>query len=248
MSLTDGAAGVEPAAELDPDPGPPSPRAAGADPAAGTASDPDDPDGVIVLPWWNNPVNLIAIAIGLILVIGSLGWVLGNNHAQPDPNTVDVGFLQDMRWHHEQATTISFAYLGDKDTDPALYEVAQEIVVGQELEIGLMVQLLRDFGKAEANETDVGMAWMGDPVPIDRMPGMASDADIDTLGTLSGPAADQMFVQLMVAHHRGGISMADDAAIHANEKSVRDLATSISGNQAEEITEMQQLLASSKTT
>jgi uncharacterized protein (DUF305 family) len=232
VSSTEGAAGVEPPAELDPD----------------DLDDPDDPDGVIVLPWWNNPVNLIAIAIGLILVIGSLGWVLGNNHAQPDPNNVDVGFLQDMRWHHEQATTISFAYLGDAGTDPALYEEAQEIVVGQEEEIGLMVQLLRDYGKPEANETNVGMAWMGEPVPIDSMPGMASDAEIDTLGSLSGAAADQMFVKLMVAHHQGGITMANYAATHANEKSVRDLAASISGNQAEEITEMQQLLASTATT
>ena len=70
-----------------------------------------DDDDVIVLSWWHNPVNLIVMGIGLILVIGALGWVLGNNHAQPDPNDVDVGFLQDMHWHHDQAVQMALIYL-----------------------------------------------------------------------------------------------------------------------------------------
>jgi uncharacterized protein (DUF305 family) len=208
----------------------------------------NDDDEVVVLPWWYNPINLIAIAVGLILVIGSLGWVIGENHALPDPNRVDVGFLQDMRWHHEQAVEMSFAYLADAGTDPALYLEAQEIIVGQNLEIGLMVQLLRDFGKPETNETDTAMAWMGEPTPLDRMPGMATPADIDKLATLSGAAADQLFVQLMIAHHQGGIHMADYAATNANEKAVRQLAAQISSSQRDEISEMQQLIASTSTT
>ncbi|MEO5901900.1 MAG: DUF305 domain-containing protein, partial [Ilumatobacteraceae bacterium] len=204
-------------------------------------------DDMIVLPWWNNPVNLVAIALGLILVMGSLGWVLGNNHAQPDPNATDVGFLQDMRWHHEQAVLMSFIFISDSGVDRALYQQAQEIIVGQNLEIGQMVELLRSFGKPEAAETDTGMAWMGEPTPLDQMPGMATDGDLDTLGTLSGAAANKMFVDLMVAHHQGGIHMADDATTHANESDVRDLASSISGSQAEEIIELQQLLVASQT-
>ena len=116
----------------------------------------DDDDEVIVLPWWHNPVNLIVIGIGLILVIGALGWVLGNNHAQPDPNDVDVGFLQDMHWHHDQAVQMALIYLSITGTDPALRQAAEEILVGQNQEIGLMIQMLRDFGKADTNETDTG--------------------------------------------------------------------------------------------
>jgi uncharacterized protein (DUF305 family) len=205
----------------------------------------EDDDEVVVLAWWHNPVNLVVIAIGLILVVGALGWVLGNNHAQPDPNDVDVGFLQDMHWHHDQAVQMALIYLSDTGIDPALRQEAQEILVGQNQEIGLMIQMLRDFGKPETNETDTGMAWMGDPHPLESMPGMASEVQLDALGQASGAAADQLFVQLMVAHHQGGIHMADHAAQHANESSVRDLARQISGGQAEEITEMQQLLAAS---
>ena len=204
-----------------------------------------DDDDVIVLSWWHNPVNLIVMGIGLILVVGALGWVLGNNHAQPDPNDVDVGFLQDMHWHHDQAVQMALIYLSDTGTDPALRQAAEEILVGQNQEIGLMIQMLRDFGKADTNETDTGMAWMGDPTPLDSMPGMATEAQLDQLGQASGAEADQLFVQLMTAHHQGGIHMADDAAQHANESQVRDLARQISGSQAEEILELQQLLQAS---
>src|SRR6478735_10898932 len=205
----------------------------------------DDDDEVIVLPWWHNPVNLIVMGIGLILVIGALGWVLGNNHAQPDPGDVDVGFLQDMHWHHDQAVEMALIYLSANGTDPALRQAAEEILVGQNQEIGLMIQMLRDFGKADTNETDTGMAWMGDPTPLDSMPGMATEAQLEQLGQASGAEADQLFVQLMTAHHQGGIHMADYAEQHANESQVRDLARQISGSQAEEIAEMEQLLQAS---
>ncbi len=205
----------------------------------------DDDDEVIVLPWWHNPVNLIVMGIGLILVIGALGWVLGNNHAQPDPSDVDVGFLQDMHWHHDQAVQMALIYLSANGTDPALRQAAEEILVGQNQEIGLMIQMLRDFGKADTNETDTGMAWMGDPTPLDSMPGMATEAQLEQLGQASGAEADQLFVQLMTAHHQGGIHMADYAEQHANESQVRDLARQISGSQAEEIAEMEQLLQAS---
>jgi uncharacterized protein (DUF305 family) len=171
--------------------------------------------------------------------------VLGNNHAQPDPSDVDVGFLQDMHWHHDQAVQMALIYLSANGTDPALRQAAEEILVGQNQEIGLMIQMLRDFGKADTNETDTGMAWMGDPTPLDSMPGMATEAQLEQLGQASGAEADQLFVQLMTAHHQGGIHMADYAEQHANESQVRDLARQISGSQAEEIAEMEQLLQAS---
>ena len=46
---------------------------------------------------------------------------------------------------------------------------------------GVMAGQLRTWGAAEANESGTGMAWMGMPVPIDRMPGMASDDELERL-------------------------------------------------------------------
>ena len=43
--------------------------------------------------------------------------MVGNNNAIPDPNATDVGFLQDMRVHHEQAVQMSQIYLDRPETD-----------------------------------------------------------------------------------------------------------------------------------
>ena len=66
-----------------------------------------------------------------------------------------------------------------------------------------MIQLLRGFGESEINETDVAMQWMDEPVPLDRMPGMATADDIDALRRCTDDC-DEIFVQLMTTHHEGG--------------------------------------------
>jgi uncharacterized protein (DUF305 family) len=212
------------------------------DPTASAADLPGD----TVLPWWRNPVNLVVTAIALAVLAGALGWVVGNNRALPDPTPTDTGFLQDMRVHHEQAVQMSLIFLDRPDTDPALQTIAREIVVGQNIEIGRMIQLLRDFGASEVNETDTAMAWMDEPVALDRMPGLATAADIDVLRAATGAEANQAFVTLMTAHHQGGIHMAEHAAMHAGTDEVRNMAESMVTGQRGEIDEMARLLAASQ--
>lgn len=201
-----------------------------------------DDTGDTVLPWWHNPVNLVVTAIAIAVLAAGIGWVVGNNRALPDPDATDVGFLQDMRVHHEQAVQLSLIYLDRPDTDPALQTIAREIIVGQNIEIGRMIQLLRDFGASEVNETDTAMAWMDEPVALDRMPGLATDADIDVLRAAGGAEADQTFVTLMTAHHLGGVHMAEHAAMHAGTDEVRAMAASMLKGQRGEIDEMARLL------
>ena len=52
---------------------------------------------------------------------------------------------------------------------------------GQGIEIGRMVQLLRDFDESEVNEGDTSMEWMGHSVPVGEMPGRNSDCDLGKL-------------------------------------------------------------------
>ena len=132
---------------------------------------------------------------------------------------------------------------GGLGTNPDLRDIAREIVFGQGIEIGRMIQLLRQFGATETNETETAMTWMNEPTPIDRMPGLASDADIDKLLASSGKAADQQFVALMVAHHQGGIHMAQYALDHANVIEVKRFAYAMITGQTGEISEMQALIA-----
>ncbi len=201
------------------------------------------PDEVEVRPWWQSKLNLGVLGVAIALLCGALGWLVGNNRAIPDPNRVDVGFLQDMRTHHEQAVNLGLYFLELQGTNAELRVVAREIVFGQSIEIGRMIQLLRLYGATETNESDVAMTWMNESTPHDRMPGLASDADIDRLLASSGKAADQLFVDLMIAHHEGGIHMAQYAVDHANEIEVRRFAYSMVVGQTGEIDEMRALLA-----
>jgi uncharacterized protein (DUF305 family) len=200
-------------------------------------------DGSILLPWWQHPVNIITLVVTAAILAGMVGWMVGDSGSRIEHNDVDTGFLHDMRVHHEQAIAISFIYRNLDDTDPGLRTVARQIIIGQNIEVGRMVQLLRSFGEPEANETDTAMLWMGMAAPLDSMPGMATDAELDELGRLDGRAADELFVRLMSAHHLGGIDMAEFAVTGAANGEVVDMAASMASAQRGEIGEMSRRLS-----
>ena len=73
---------------------------------------------------------------------------------------------------------IARTFLLTPDTDDSGAEanavvrlIATEIELGQQMETGRMVQLLRMLGTPEAADLDQpAMAWMDQPVPFERMP------------------------------------------------------------------------------
>ena len=62
------------------------------------------------------------------------------------------------------------------------------------------------------------------------------------LRAASGKAAEVLFLQLMIAHHRGGVEMADAILTRSNNATVLQFATSIRNAQEVEITQMQEML------
>ena len=74
------------------------------------------------------------------------------------------------------------------------------------------------------------------------MPGMATPEQLNQLRNLNGNEADGLFLQLMIAHHRGGVTMAEAALKLAKQPAVRVLAQSIVNAQTSEIALMQELL------
>ena len=200
-----------------------------------------DDDDVTVLPWYRNPWNLGAMLLAVLVLAGAGGFVIGERHATPDPNGTDIGFLQDMRSHHEQAVDMALTFVEKPDVDPDLKVVADEIAFGQSIEIGRLIQLLREYGEPEANESGTAMAWMDQPVPLDRMPGLASDEDLQALAAATGAEADSIFSRLMIAHHEGGIVMAQHAADHAATSEVVLFADGVVQGQRSEIAELQRL-------
>jgi uncharacterized protein (DUF305 family) len=209
--------------------------------AAGDDEPLDENSDEILLPWWYSWWRVAAVSAAVaLLAVGAIAAAV--REKQPDPDSVAVGFLQDMRHHHDQAVQTSLTFLELEDTDPLMRTIAREIVLGQQLENGMFVEILRGYSAAEENSTGEAMAWMGNAVPLDRMPGMASADDLDNLAASSGPAADKLFADLMIAHHEGGIVMGDYAAEHAETDRVVGVAAAIARNQTVEIVEIRDAL------
>jgi uncharacterized protein (DUF305 family) len=206
-------------------------------------------DGTIVLPWWRNPVNMVAIVVAVAALFGAVGYTLGSRSTEVRGNAVDEGFLQDMRFHHENAVVIARTFLRTPDTDASgaagngvVRLIATEIELGQQMETGRMVQLLRMLGAEEAADLDQpAMAWMNQPTPFERMPGIATDEQVAELAGLSGPAADALFASLMIAHHQAGIHMAEYEVDHGDNDEAKDMARSMIVGQQGEIAELNRL-------
>jgi len=202
-------------------------------------------DQITVLPWWQNPLNFIALGLAMLILGTGIGYFLGDSSATPDKNQVDIGFLQDMRYHHDQAVQMAYYYRTSvADSLPRLDMIAEEILLSQQLESGRMVQLLRSFHENEANDTGTAMGWMGMAMPIEQMDGLASQAELDSLAAATGDDASKIFATLMISHHNGGIAMAKYAIEHGSNTDVINMARSMIKGQQAEVGELQAILDS----
>lgn len=181
-------------------------------------------------------MSFLAFAIGLMA-----GVDLGKP-SRPGSGSVDVGFLQDMSSHHEQAIQMSLLEMRGGN-DATVKSFAEEIHYLQAYEIGAMERQLDEWGYSRQNRSQLAMTWMGDDVQVDQMPGMASTEEFDALGAATGAARDSLFVRLMQDHHRGGIVMADYAAKNAKTAFVREIAARMARVQRLEVNEMEGALA-----
>lgn len=203
----------------------------------------DRPGTPIVPPplsWTARKVAVIGLACAL--VGGILGFRIGEPD-RPGAASVDVGFLQDMIDHHDQAVYMGKLAMGDVPAPVDTF--AREVVQTQQWETGRMDAWLQDWGYARGDpERSNAMAWMGHATPAPSMPGMASDVDLERLEAADGTEAGVLFLQLMREHHLGGAEMAEYAAEHASRAKVRELADLMARNQRSEVREYDLVLRS----
>jgi uncharacterized protein (DUF305 family) len=101
----------------------------------------------------------------------------------------------------------------------------------------------------EPAATHAGMPGMpdsaGSSTPNNTSPeamGMATPAQVQSLQQATGAEAERQFLTLMIAHHKGGVQMAQAALRLATRPEVLTLARAIDRAQTAEITQLQQLL------
>jgi uncharacterized protein (DUF305 family) len=220
-----------------PEPADPSPAA---DAEGDDDADVDASDVDAGLRWYQPPSALQAIAmvVALLFLGGVAGWALASGTLDDAPNEVDVGFLQDMITHHEQAIVLSLPAL-DGAEDPSTRQHAQDVLLFQAKEIGIMQFLLDELGEDPGSRPEAAMAWMDmGPVAVDQMPGIASEAEVGALQEATGRDVDRLFLELMIEHHLGGIHMAEDAVERAADDRVRELAATMERIQSAEVGEL----------
>lgn len=192
---------------------------------------------------------LVVVLAGLaVLVAGFVGYRLGDE-PRPSTSSAEAGFARDMSVHHAQAVRMALT-MRDRVTDPTLRVLAVDIITGQQNQIGQMAAWLRAWELTPTDSSQAPMAWApagahGGHEPSagrSRMPGMATQADLDRLERLSGRAEEVFFLELMIEHHRGGVDMARAALEVVEVDYVRELASSIATAQDAEITYMRELL------
>lgn len=153
----------------------------------------------------------------------------------PVHTATDTAFVQQMILHHGQGLAMA-ALVADRTERADLPVLAERITATQETEIELLEQWLTDRGE------DV-------PDPAGHaghvMPGMATADDLARLEQSSGPAFDRLFLELMIAHHAGAVTMVADlyAAGAGLEPQVDGIAREVDADQSIEIGRMEELLA-----
>lgn len=189
-------------------------------------------EGRRINPW---PV---ALAAALIFLGGAFGYLIGVRGSETPSSSVDIGFLNDMSDHHDQAVTMALLAL-ERSEDQVVRGFAQDVLVFQRSELGAMSVYLADQGATRAafDPERTAMGWMGMSTTLSSMPGMATDDDLALLQEADGEGFDLLFLELMGAHHEGGIHMAEFAAANAEDPRVQALAGRMAENQTIEVRE-----------
>jgi uncharacterized protein (DUF305 family) len=147
-------------------------------------------------------------------------------------NDADVRFVQMMIPHHQQATEMA-KLAATRASLPQVKSLAAAIETAQGSQKETMTGWLKSWGATVPSAGPTG------GVPI---PGLQSDTAMKKLGTLSGTAFDKTFLQMMIKHHQGAVTMAETEQAQGQYPPAKNMAASIVTSQTAQITKMQDLL------
>ncbi len=186
--------------------------------------------------------RILALVLACAFLAGAVGYLVGDRTSGPPDSEVDTGFLQDMITHHDQAVTMASLTTASA-SDPLVRDLAREVLIEQRYELGLMDAYLQARDEERGEEDREVMGWMGQPHALADMPGYASPEQLDELREADPDEQNVLFLELMIAHHQGGVSMAEYAARHAEDPRVRRIAEVMAEVQTQEIREYELILA-----
>jgi uncharacterized protein (DUF305 family) len=151
--------------------------------------------------------------------------------------TADVEFMQGMISHHAQAIEMT-DLLKARTTRPEMLRLAERIDLSQGDEIRMMQQWLVQRGQLAPDQHAHHHESM-------MMPGMLTPEQMKQLDAARGLAFDRMFLEAMIAHHRGALAMVDELMTKpgaAQESEMFAFVSDVEADQKAEIARMAALL------
>lgn len=156
-------------------------------------------------------------------------------------NSADVDFLQDMITHHAQAIVMG-DLAKDELTDAKVKGIAARISAEQKPEMGGMATLLKGWDeKVPPQAKNPNFGAREGHSSHSSMPGMASQEDLDELGSAKGADADRLYLDLMIAHHEGALTMCATLARKGTDEQTEELGDDIRVTQTKQISQMKEM-------
>jgi len=203
---------------------------------------------------WPQPTRVAAVVLVAGLASAGCGGddrPAGSGDSGADHNDADVAFADDMIQHHAQALALVDLTVG-RDLAPEVQALAESIRAAQAPEIETMADWLTRWGEPvpatvrdHVNADEHGDEHSGDEHADDTgmdMPGMVSDEQMAELEAASDAAFQDLFLELMVEHHKGAVDMAREEQEAGRFPAAVALAEQIETAQEAEIAAMQGLL------
>ena len=165
-------------------------------------------------------------------------------------NQADITFAQQMSVHHQGAITMA-DLAATRAASPQVKTLAAQIKAAQAPELKEMAGWLAAWApdtdmNGMPNKTAASMSGMGGmgstSGSASAMPGMMSDKQMAALTAANGTAFDKLFLQMMIVHHQGALTMATTETAQGKNPAALALAKSITTSQTAQITQMQDML------
>ncbi len=157
----------------------------------------------------------------------------------PRVTGADVDYMRMMIPHHEQAVVMTELVPDRTDTE-RVRSLAERIDVTQAGEVEAMEAWLDRH--ADAVDGNDGHGGHGDEGGHELMPGMATPEQLDQLRSAQGDEFDRLFLELMITHHEGALTMAEDYLPQGVEPTALHMAQEVITTQTSEIEHMRNML------
>jgi uncharacterized protein (DUF305 family) len=156
----------------------------------------------------------------------------------------DVRFMQGMIAHHAQAIEMTDLVEGRAQRE-TIKQLAQRIALSQDDEIAMMREWLEARGEP-AELPDGGHGMHARHNHTGMMPGMLTEGDLAALAGAEGAEFDSLFLEFMIKHHEGALTMVDDLLGQpgsAQDSVLFEFANEVTSDQTAEIERMAGMLA-----